>query len=225
MVRTTTFILICAGVLILTESVDGKRRLQSPKASEFSQSLGAPMVRKSSAVSTLPGPTSSVSSLSSNFVYKVKLAWDYDPDLLPSVSTFTLYMGRSSGVYDYWTNNVGTNLSYTFCRTNWDEERMARHFFVVTAKDQDGTESTPSNEAYFPAFPQDHFRLTWTSNWDSVTIYETSDITLPRSNWNVTATLFSTNTYSDLIDFTVPCKFFSLDKPDTLTITVFSLNP
>lgn len=160
-----------------------------------------------------------------NFVYRVGLAWLEDQDTQPLISTYTLYVGRSPGTYDYWTNDIGTNLSYTFARTNWDDERLNRHFFVVTAKDQDGNESEPSNEVHFPPFPPDHYRLSWTSNWDQVTIFETTDLSIPQTNWTVTATVFGTNSYSDWISAGSACKFFCLDKPDVLTITVFNPNP
>lgn len=225
MARITTFILICAAVLILDESVEGKHRIQTPKAAEFSTSLGALMVRKASSVSILPVAASSLSSPKSNFVYKVNLAWDYDPDLLPSVSTFTLYIGRSSGVYDYCTNSVGTNLSYAFSRTNSDEEGMARHFFVVTAKDQDGTESTPSNEAHFPAFPPDHFQLSWVEHWDSVGIFSSVDLAIPKEQWNLFAYVEGANSFSTNMQPTEQCRFFILNKPDVLTIRVFNPNP
>jgi hypothetical protein len=159
-----------------------------------------------------------------NFVYQKRFEWQEDPDTIPIISTYVLYMGTSSGGPYTIVENTGTNLFYVFMRTNW-EDRLYRHFAVVTAKDGSGIESEPSNEVHFPPFDADHFRLTWSSNWDQVTIYESTDARVPKTNWTVTATLSGTNTYADWIDFTVPAKFFILDKPDILTITVFNPNP
>jgi hypothetical protein len=205
--------------------VAAHKKIQSPKAAELSANAGAPMAIKTvaqaaSSIFTVP---TAVLPPRTNFVSKMRFEWQEDPDQMPSISTFTLYMGTTSGSYTI-IEDTGTNLFYVFMRTNWDE-RMYRHFAVVTSKNQDGIDSDPSNEVHYPPFGPDHFRLTWTSNWDQVTIYETTNLWLPRTNWTVTATVVGTNTYSDWIDFTAPCKFFSLDRPDTLTITLFNPNP
>ena len=199
-----------------------RKPVQSPKAAEQSASLGAQMLSRQVALIT---PSFITLPTRTNFVYKVNLAWLEDPDTQPFVSTYTLYMGRSPGTYDYWTNDIGTNLFYTFARTNWGDERLNRHFFVVTAKDQDGNESLPSNEVHYPPFGPDHYRLTWTSNWDQATIFSSTSASIPRESWQPIATVFSTNTYEGVIDLSVGLRVYCLDKPDVLTITVFNPNP
>jgi len=219
MKRLTTVLLVLASVTLNAKTRPHKP-VQSPKATELSAMSGKTMLSRQLAMIS---PLLVVVPPQTNFIVRKRFLWLEDPDAMPMVSTYTLYLGTNPGVYDS-SADTGTNLFYDFSRTNWSE-RSQRHFVVVTAKDDAGEESLPSNEVHFPAYEPDHFRLTWTSNWDQVTIYESNDLSIPKENWTVTATVFSTNSYSGWIDLTLRGKYFCLDKPDVLTITVFNPNP
>ena|SRR5215831_4733504 len=194
------------------------KKLQSPKAAEFEASLGVPMRTDTAEAASLVDPP----KIS---VYKRTFEWVYPMEQFGDVQTFKLYMGMSSGSYtiveDAGTNFTGTNFLYTFQRTNW-VERTDRHFAVVTAADWTWMESLPSNEVHWPAFPPDHFRLMWLSNWTSVNVYSTSNLFLPKDQWPLYAMVMGTNQIEGpLLD----CGFFVIDKPDVLSITVFTLSP
>lgn len=209
-------------VLFTTVAYAGAgKKLQSPKATEFNRSLGAPMLRQNIALSAavLPPPKT-------NFVYKRTFLWDYPLAELDGIRGFRLYMGESPGSYtiieDAGTNYNGTNFFYVFLRTNW-VERLDRHFAVVTAADPDGLESLPSNEVHWPAYPPDHYRLQWQTNWTTVNIYSFTDLSVPIESWPLIGSVSGTNIFEGLLS--ARQQFFVIDKPDVLTITVFNPNP
>lgn len=201
------------------------KKVQSPKDAELSSSLGAPMKTAvaPTRLSLIPGQSFTLPPPSTNFVYKKRFEWDYDPEFMPHVSTFTVYMGTNVGVYN-WSVDTGTNLFYDFARTNWDE-RGHFHFVTVTARDEAYDESVPSNEVHFPNFGATHVRVTWLIHWETSTLFWANDIWAPLQNWNVAAVRYGDTNYTELIDFTGPPRFFYLDKPDTLSIELFNPKP
>ena len=156
-------------------------------------------------------------------IFKKRFEWDMNPEYQEFVSTYTLYMGTNSGAYD-WQVDTGTNLFYEFVRTNWDERKYF-HFVVVTARDRDYDESPPSNEVHFPVFPATHVRISWQIAWSSCALYWANEVWAPMQNWNYAAGFVGATNYSELIDWTVPAKFFYLDKPDVLTIELYNPKP
>lgn len=198
---------------LLTAGWAHHKKLQTPKAAEAEASWGAPMSSTSTASAVLPPRT--------NFVYRRTFGWQYPTNELPSVRNFRLYIGQESGSYSI-VEDTGTNLTYTFRRTNWTE-RMDRHFAVVTAQDMGFLESIPSNEIHWPDFPPDHYRLTWQTNYPVVLVYSTTDLTMPKSQWPILAMVAGTNVFEDWIrdDY----RFFVIDKAETPTITLFNPNP
>lgn len=208
--------------------VAAHKRVQSPKAAEQSAQSGAQMIIKTVAQPSILGappiPTSFViGPPRTNFIYHKHFEWLEDEESLLLTETFTLYMGTSPGVYDWWTD-TGTNLFYDFIRTNWPD-RMDRHFVVVTAKDAFGFESPPSNEVHFPPFSDDHIELSWSNTWADVIIYSWTDPRLPKDQWPEFAYVVGTNTFSTNVNFSEQCRFFMIDKPDVLTIRTFNPNP
>lgn len=167
----------------------------------------------------LPMPSSSFVTLPPNRLHKT-FQWQYDPEFLPLVSTFVLYMAKDPGV-PIWSTNTGTALSFALSMTNWPVSA----YWVVSAEDTNGVESLPSNEIHFPGSVSDHYRLSWTSNWDEATIYTSTNAALPKEQWQPVANVFSENTYEGLLDFSPGLRVFCLDKPDVLTITLFNPTP
>lgn len=157
-----------------------------------------------------------------NKVFKLNFGWDYDTNDLALVDTFTLYMGYDSNTMAF-VQDTGTNLFFTFLRTNWDD-RLTRHYFVVTAKGQ-GTESDPSNVVHYPPFPADHIRLIWQTNWPTVVIYTTTNIFLDRNQWDVLDSVGFTNQYETLIVNDGQPHYFIIDQSDVLQIVAFNPFP
>ena len=209
-------------VLSVAAFAAGHKKIQSPKATELESSLGTPMLRRTTQSEIFPPPLV-VFPRRTNFVTRQRLEWNYDPDSFAHVSTFTLYMGTNSGVYNT-VLQTGTNLFYEIAITNWNERGML-HWCVVTATDEFFEESDASNEAHFPFFGPTHIRITWTANWPTCTLFWETDANGIRSLGNQLAVLHDTNTFAELIDWTAPSRFYYLDKPDILTITLFNPNP
>lgn len=199
------------------------RAIRSPKDAEFQASLVK--VTNTVTKSSLLIPITSLFAPKTNAVYKRTFLWDYDDDI-SAVHTFKLYMGESPGSYtileDAGVNWNGTNYFYIFLRTNWDE-RMDRHFAVVTAADASGLESLPSNEIHWPAFPPDHVRVMWLTNYpDPVTIYHSSDVRLPMTNWPMAAIVMGYTNAEFLMGIS---DFFYIDKPEHLSIEAYNPFP
>lgn len=201
------------------------KKIQSPKDAETSASLGAPMKTAvaPAKLSLIPGKLFTLPPPATNFVYRKRFEWQYDPEFMPHVSTFTLYMGTNAGEYN-WSVDTGTNLFYDFARTNWSE-RGSFHFVTVTARDEAYDESGPANEVHFPNFGVTHLRIRWTINWEVCTLFWMNQADADLRLGNQEAVLYGTNQYVTLIDKTVPVKFFYLDKPDTLSIELFNPKP
>lgn len=210
-------------ILLLLSVAAAHKKVQSPKDAELSSTAGRPMaVRTTSTASLLSAPIF-VPPPRTNLVTHRRFEWQEDPESIPLVATYTIYMGTNAGVYNY-SEQIGTNLFFEFVRTNWDERRNM-HFVVVTATDDFFQESDPSNEVHFPAFPADHVLITWTVNWETCTLYWKSEAWGPPQLGNQLAVLHNTNSFAEFLDLTIPAKFYYLDKPDILTITLFNPNP
>lgn len=161
-------------------------------------------------------------------VFKLTFAWDYDLNQLSSITNFHLYLGLAPGTYsiDEWagTNFNGTNFSYTFRRTNW-VERLDRHWAVMTAADNAGEESDPSNEVHWPVFQDDHYILHWSMiHTNPVEVYSTTNLFLPKAQWPLIATVTGTNIWMGKMgDFEAFCV--KADTPEVLWVTTFNPNP
>jgi hypothetical protein len=201
----------------------GHKKIQSPKDAEQSTTAGKTMVVKTTnAVRSMLSAPVFVPPVRTNLVTHKIFAWDEDPDFQPLVMFYTIYMGTNVGVYN-WSDTT-TNLTYDFARTNWSE-RISRHFVTVSATDEFMQESDVSNEIHFPAFDADHVRITWTANWVTCTLwYEYEAQGTPGMGYQL-AVLHYTNEFDEFIDKSLPAKFYYLDKPDVLTITLFNPNP
>jgi hypothetical protein len=198
-------------LLLCLVCIAAKRKLQSPKAAEFEQSLGTPMRTQVLTALVLPHRT--------NFVYRRTFRWNYTNT--PVVQTFRIHIGLAPGDYSI-VEDTGTNLSYTFLRTNWGAERMERHFAVVTAQLELGLETRDSNEVHWPDFPPDHFRLSWRGTWPWVNVFSTKDPSMPKTQWPLYALVIGTNYIEGLLE---DRRFFMIDRLDTLSLTVFNPNP
>jgi hypothetical protein len=224
MKRTAPFLL----VVLCMAALAAHKKVQSPKDAEQSSTAGAVMTNRTVAQSSISkAPPSPLSFIvlpppRTNLVTHKLFAWDEDPDFQPLVMFYTIYMGTNAGVY-IWSDTT-TNLTYDFARTNW-AERIARHFVTVSATDEFMQETDVSNEIHFPAFDADHVRITWTANWPICTLwYEYEAQGTPGMGYQL-AVLHYTNEFDEFIDKSLPAKFYYLDKPDILTITLFNPNP
>lgn len=163
-----------------------------------------------------PSPRFVVGPEDTNDYFSITLSWG-EAD---QIDHFNLYFGSAPGTYTN-TINVGTDTNYTLSYTNWSESGV-RHYFVVTAVDSNGSESLPSNEAHFPFYPPDHFRLDWISS-DSTMISTSQSVLIPRSQWPVFAVVIGTNSFSTNLD--TGAHFFIIDHAEPLTITAYNPNP
>lgn len=156
-----------------------------------------------------------------NRVFHFTASWGYDSNSYPYVDHFDLLIGTNESNYTI-SENAGTNLSYTFTRTNWSEASM-RHWIVVVARSADEelfADSDYSSEAHWPLFPPNHIRILWDTSYPQTQIQRTIDL----FSWNTVATVSNTNEFSEPMDM-AGLGFYRIDKPETLRYQLFNPNP
>lgn len=204
-------------IAVLAASPILARRLESPKGKEQREQSSTAMARNSAMSIVSP-------SRPTNRVSRLQFQWGYDGAQLVNVDHFVLKLGTNEGVYTIEEITGGTNLTYVFTRTNWPESSV-RHYAVVIAVERENLEGYPSNEAHWPLYPPDHVMLCWSTRYPSVRILSSVDMSAPPTQWTQYAVATDTTNFSTNIDFSVPARFFVIDKPESLALTLFNPNP
>lgn len=172
-------------------------KVESPKGSEFSSSMGTAMVNPRT-----------------NRVLRLSFSWTRPST---GVDGFKLCFGSAKSVY---TNviSVGSVTNYTLSITNWSEIRV-RHFFAVKSI-KANVESVPSNEVFWPPYEPSHIRISWPNATGSVTIQEATSLGAKAILWRNSATIIGTNTWTtNILSGT---HFFRINRPVKLSIDAFN---
>lgn len=137
-----------------------------------------------------------------NTYYYVTLSWTYTNGVQPGDSFF-LYSGRQSLTYEDKIN-VGTNLTWTIDKTNWNQS-FVPHFYAVTLC-RSNVESLLSGEVRFPLYSPNRVTLTWNANANTTTVWNSTDL----KAWGIVSIVGGTNSVT--FNRVLGREFFKLSR-------------